>query len=523
MALVGAALLALAAWGIMKAVELREASAPVESTSYVPAQFKRLRDSPGHVNHGDANVPCRACHNLDGEEIRGPKQDACVGCHEGIETEIHEAARGQGNPGCQSCHLFTPGEANPAKSCLGCHSEVADAKGEPPRIGAHAGVACLTCHRQHETAAPTPGDCATSGCHDAVTSRHGDREGAGQCLQCHAVHEGAGRASQKCAACHSKSAHVTTLVPDSAIFEGGHDACTSCHSDHAFDKAAVKGCTDGCHTNVRSSVAKGAHTACASCHAPHNVKTATRSCSKGGCHAEVKHEHPQRQCTACHQPHSGDVARPCAGCHEEVAASAPHASELSCERCHSTHQARRSVQGAQLCVRCHGAQAREAQANAGHANCQFCHAASTGHDSSQPPRGCASCHAEQQRSAPKGHQPCKSCHVTHSGALRPRASDCASCHTRQARSHHGGATCGSCHRPHGPGGVAAPPSCTSCHTARLPGLHRIKDHGGGCGRCHTAHGATPAPTRAACLSCHKDKSNHEPTAKRCTGCHVFGE
>jgi nitrate reductase cytochrome c-type subunit len=42
-----------------------------------------------------------------------------------------------------------------------------------------------------------------------------------------------------------------------------------------------------------------------------------------------------------------------------------------------------------------------------------------------------------------------------------------------------------------------------------------------CTACHDIHEAKVRADRATCMTCHEDIANHEPDAKRCTGCHTF--
>jgi hypothetical protein len=76
--------------------------------------------------------------------------------------------------------------------------------------------------------------------------------------------------------------------------------------------------------------------------------------------------------------------------------------------------------------------------------------------------------------------------------------------------------CNNCHKPH----KFTPPECTTCH-ADIPSkaAHAVKQHQP-CTKCHDAHEAS-LPGRAQCLSCHTDRADHQPTAQRCQGCHLF--
>jgi hypothetical protein len=75
--------------------------------------------------------------------------------------------------------------------------------------------------------------------------------------------------------------------------------------------------------------------------------------------------------------------------------------------------------------------------------------------------------------------------------------------------------------------VSSQTRCTGCHnTGELPGLHQLRDvpQGEGhteCKTCHDIHEAKVRADRATCMTCHEDVADHEPDAKRCTGCHTF--
>lgn len=516
---------------------IHEADMPPLARTYIPSQFQTLRLSPGHVNHGQAKVECRNCHDLNGEEIHGPKIDVCVGCHENIATEVHEAKRSADKPGCLSCHTFVPGEFDPATACLTCHGENARFASLSP-VGAHQTVRCLTCHKQHEASAPVPNGCPD--CHEekAAETGHGNTklQGAQQCLQCHMLHEGASYAPDRCASCHGESDAEKKVDASKALFVKagkGHTVCVDCHTPHTFTRETVQPCTE-CHKDqkVLAEARVPAHRKCESCHTPHNVKAAAYACTNAACHKQATdHPAPENRCTSCHKPHPDAVVTAaafgehrvleCKRCHKESTEANPfHAAKLVCDDCHKPHEFSQKGKGAVLCKTCHEDKGKEVQPAKGHQDCLKCHAAAA-HAPKTPPKGCLDCHADQKRTAPEGHQDCKKCHVTHSGA-RKKESDCKKCHKEQAATRHGKKVeCSQCHRPHGPKGPAKPPACLSCHSLdKLPGLHSVEDHHK-CTECHEVHEKAPKAERANCTSCHKKMVTHEPKAKRCTGCHIF--
>ncbi len=498
--------------------------APIVSDAYIPEQFQHLRLSPGHVDHGDAGVPCRACHALQGLEIRAPKPDVCVGCHDDIATEVHEARKGAARPGCMSCHAFVPDALHPAEVCLRCHGELAlTTAAGAPHVGAHATAPCLSCHRQHESAAPAPRDCVD--CHEGVASGHGPSTLRAQdrCALCHRLHEGAAEAATRCATCHAEGQRA--LDPVKALIPG-HTLCTSCHADHAFTRQAATPCA-ACHDAVRVVASPDArpHRDCASCHDPHDVRRASTRCAD--CHKTIQHDHPAPagRCVSCHDPHDTGPPVSCDPCHQaQITPRRAHASDVPCTDCHRPHRFIQDKDAHGRCGGCHATQRREAAAAStpDHARCLSCHEGAA-HTPWADPTPCPVCHKPQLDSAPLGHYQCENCHVTHSGALKP-ASSCknASCHVPTAHKGHGKyLPCANCHRPHGPSGMPASPTCGACHTrSTLPGLHATPEHQR-CGACHQAHEPAPDASRAACIACHKDRARHEPAARRCSGCHVF--
>jgi len=550
---------------------LAAAAPPAISTIRVPQAWRSARESPGHLAHvDDAKVACRACHDLS-KALEPPPAGTCEGCHADVTTPMHASPLASAVD-CTGCHDFLGTRADSASpwSCLGCHREP---QGFAARaVRPHGDAPCGSCHRPHQSPALVPRDCGE--CHAEKETRHGGDAStmATSCTTCHSPHDMSADVASRCLGCHATGKPAIT---ERALV--GHETCTTCHAGHDFDKKGVDRCK-GCHdkqVTLASNTASG-HQRCQSCHAPHDPSH-PKACAS--CHPTVHPDHPASAggCLGCHPIHpksdsSGALARAsfpaskavaCATCHSREDG---HAAKQPCTGCHTPHQVVRS-QKSLACASCHGGPAKTV-AGTGHATCTTCHTKAA-HAPELAPATCATCHARQvtqtarvdhgghakcegchtggahaptaraacgdcheveAKTAPKGHAQCASCHAPHDGA---RAKTCVDCHKDRTRGHGDPARlgkgalaggCQSCHRPHGPDalGVASPPACARCHErARLPGLHANAKHAT-CTDCHDAHAPAPRADRATCTKCHTDRRDHEPTAKVCNGCHVFG-
>jgi hypothetical protein len=463
--------------------------------------------------------------------------------------------------------LAEPSEAGIGKKlawqCERCHGLET---GRAPDLVAHRFSECQNCHTPHGDRVATPPDCAQ--CHGQIELFHGAQAQTEQaCRGCHTqMHASKQLAVKLCRSCHAED----QKIPAQAVFEGGHDNCTSCHQAHQFDARQAQPCQT-CHSGkvtLASSKVKE-HAACGNCHRPHAVAQAAASCN--GCHKALANDHPPTpnasECGTCHRAHPvagvtladlahSSVSTPCGDCHQQfVHDGVTHAPDVACTACHKPH--RFSVKGhprgvcrqchadqnlltsitpghnecrtchtadvhqrrnpARMCADCHALQAKEAAA--GHAECRTCHEP---HSAARAVT-CESCHAAQRQSAPRGHQDCTSCHAPHSGSRQPTAT-CGSCHAAQSQGMHattpGG--CQDCHRAHGPGGQVSPPSCTSCHaTNKLEALHRVRAHQN-CQQCHSGHQKLVGDARENCLGCHEaQRKTHYPEAPSCSSCHLF--
>lgn len=475
--------------------------APIVATAaLVPDPYPELIDGMHRLHvQGDQQLACSDCHRQTGDTFDRPGPDSCLGCHDQSKTGGGAATMGMS---CLSCHDFQSIRGEP-RDCSACHS-----------VDGHSIQRCADCHSAHKTEGMMARDCTS--CHgDRSTPHGGPREHAAQvCLDCHDVHQpGAAAARASCRGCH-RSGRVQLALDE-------HEACTTCHRDHRFEKKAVARC-QRCHDETALGADRVAeHQACASCHRAHDPRRSARAAC-ASCHREAHTWHPNAggDCVGCHDIHPERAARPelartCSSCHVAAASDqAFHAGTTDCQSCHPPHGA--AAAPTRTCTGCHVRQVFQLTGHPGHSRCEGCH------EPHRPgrPVDCATCHTAQATTAPAGHADCSSCHEQHT---RGRRAACASCHAEKTATPHMAVVdgCLDCHRPHGPGGSPSPRNCQSCHDpTALPSLHRIEKHQS-CTDCHGVHQPT-VPGRDVCLACHTEQIDHEPAAATCNGCHPFG-
>ncbi len=472
-------------------VQAFEQGTPPVPTREVPASWRGSRLAPGHAVHVlNQGVKCDDCHDPTKATFDKPDPGVCSSCH--TEQTSHWHTGGAEAPtDCNDCHSFKAADDIQSRwDCVRCHGPFQTAA--LPGLSMHTSMGCENCHNPHRPVEETDKECES--CHEPVRVQHGKPAVSGSCIDCHGGHKLASEAAA-CMDCHATK---RPTVPATAVFGGGHDLCASCHEPHAFSKRTALNCTS-CHKNtvVLGQHKAQAHRKCSSCHDPHAVReSGDRTCA--ACHSRVKSTHPRvpnrGDCVSCHTPHpkrATQTALLCTHCHEEARLeTAFHSEKTACTDCHTPHGFDLDGLSEQvLCSRCHAEQVRLTAKNTDHETCASCHQGTL-----HAPSGvaaCGSCHGELLDESPKGHRDCTSCHEPHSGA------------------------------------VAAQTACTSCHKLQqLPGLHRVPNDTKSAGHtectaCHEMHVARVKADRATCMTCHKDIANHEPTAKRCTGCHTF--
>lgn len=388
---------------------------------------------------------------------------------------------------------------------------------------------CGRCHSPHGEESIAPKACI--GCHEDQATEHQttDDPGTGSCLACHRQHDAKANALARCAEYHAKN---EPRISAAAMFRGGHDACTTCHTPHEFSRRTVKACTS-CHANQLALAAKrvGAHRDCRNCHDQHDVKSnGQRSCKR--CHERVAPSHSKNargdDCLGCHPAHPARA---------EVASAA-----VACATCHTLAPGRprvsprRRLQRLPPRARVPGRQSTIAVSRLPLSARRTGEAGNRQHRPWRLRELSWRQAARAGRAADLRELPCRAgphgagrpCHVhrlsrANSGELKRRATTCVGCHADEKAGPHVKIQCGceNCHRPHSPNGAATPPSCVTCHErTQLPGVHQSTSHQT-CIECHQPHGPLPAG-RQLCLGCHADRRDHEPDATSCIDCHTFG-
>lgn len=477
---------------------------------------------PGDLStaHAKLEDDCAACHD---RSDRTRQTALCLDCHKDVAADVQRKS---------GLHGRLPNIA--AADCKACHGEHLGRKADIVKLapgafdhratdfrldGAHAAVACESCHAAGKRYREAPTSCGV--CHKTVD-----------------VHRGALGAN--CGSCHATSSwrsprfdHDTTKFP----LHGAHrdTACGACHAGARY---------------------KGTPVRCNACHAPDDVHRGSRGENCAECHTEsgwknsrfdhaketgfaLLGRHAQVDCTGCHRSgdFKDDLPRTCVGCHRAADAHATRFGEdcASChdnERwrgtpfdhalkgkfalvgahakldCHSCHTGRVATQKLPTdCAGCH--RGDDVHAGALKAGCDSCHGAESWHDDVRFDHdlgsfpllgmhvvvGCGQCHAS--RAYAGAARDCVSCHRgndVHQGSL---GRDCGACHSpngwklwdfdhnRQTKfaltGAHSALTCGECHkRPASQ--VKLPTDCAACH--RDNDIH-LGQFGTQCQRCHT--------------------------------------
>ena len=418
-------------------------------------------------------------------------EQACASCHD----DPHKGSLGNA---CASCHAQT--KWNPAPG-------FDHAKTGYALSGAHAKLACITCHATPAVNAGTDAKGAPRALWKPVP--HAD------CASCHRDPH-AGRFTGACARCHTTAGwkrmdtrgfdHDQTRYP----LRGAHVAvtCDDCHAaSHGGRRPPHDRCM-ACHREAHEATAaaelKGAD--CAVCHAVQGWTPSTWP--------RAKHQATAYPLEGAHRDAE------CRGCHTRAAAGSAEAAALGSSRV-------RLHPGHERCVPCHrdshGGRFSRGGARARAAECLACHT----FDTFRPSRFDARAHADSPFALEGAHRavPCQRCHEelaapAAASSLRGAAGR-ELAFTRERR------------------------ACADCHADPHGG--QLKDKGGACDRCHGIEAFVPAArfdhdrdavfplqgahARTPCAACHRATTagrdgervvRYRPTPTKCESCHTSG-
>jgi len=351
------------------------------------------------VHQGRLGTDCVACHNaFDWTQVLAEDFDHSLtrypltGKHASIPTceSCHAGGQLAGTPTqCVACHRQDDAHnGNFGLDCAACHATSGwqDATFDHNRTsfklsGAHAGVACESCHRGGVTAGTSSA-----------------------CVDCHLSDDAHnGRYGKDCAACHSPTRwqdanfdHATTGFK----LTGAHGslACTSCHLNGVYQGTA-RDCA-GCHLQDDAH-AGNFGTQCASCHDTSSWAHANFDHSQTGfpltgrhmnvpcssCHKNGVYQGTATACIACHKgddAHNGANGTNCGACHTTSgwgSSSFDHSQtafpltglhkNVTCTSCHTNGVYAGTPKN---CVSCH--QSDDAHGGAFGTNCAACHSTS---------------------------------------------------------------------------------------------------------------------------------------------------
>ncbi len=549
-------------------------------------------DDPNHVEN-QFNHDCAQCHSTTAWTPVNFDHSSTgfllTGAHSGLDcASCHAGGYAGTSPLCNSCHAAdynSTSDPNHALNtfpldCNQCHSTTAWVPADPrgynheltgfALTGAHATVACMSCHASGFTntsalcfschssefnGATDPNhvtnsfdhDCTT--CHSTIawepaTFDHNRTDfpltGAHAGLSCVGCHgNGYTNTSSECFSCHSGD-FASAGDPDHQQNNFDHD-CTGCHttsswSPSAFDHSATQFTLTGAHLTVD----------CISCHATGYAATPLDcfSCHQSEFNQVTEPNHAlqnfDHDCTSCHTTGAwkpatfdhGATEFPLTGAH----------SSLQCIACHAE-----SYTGLESnCVSCHRG-AYDSEPNPDHAlaefsvECQTCHSTTswmpanwdhtiTGFalTGAHTATDCQSCHIIMYEGTLSG---CYDCHQSnYASAAEPDHvannfdHNCATCHTTTAwepstfnhnttgfalTGAHAGLACLECHSS---GYANTSAACYSCHAGDFNGVadpnHVSNNFDHNCAACHTTTAWTPA------------YFDHSGTAFVLTGAHV---
>jgi hypothetical protein len=474
---------------------------------------------PGKVVAGHAKYE-QKCANCHVKFNKAAQDELCLDCHKEVALDVRtkHGYHGLLKPeACRSCH--TDHKGRDMKIVQFDEKSLDHMKTDFALAGAHARVACRTCHVAGKKYREAPAAC--DGCH-----RKDDK------------HKGA--LGPKCADCHTESSwkearfdHGKTRF--ALTFKHSGVACKDCHANNVFKDTATT-CV-GCHRKDDKQHRGRLGEKCDVCHVAkdwHDVeafqhdrdtkyalrgKHRTAKCES--CHtAAPAREKLPTGCLGCHKAddkHDGTLGPDCGDCHTERNwREAKYDHELSIFKLRGKH---RDVE----CKDCH----RDPKSFKGTAQiCIGCHRKDDTHKDRYGDK-CASCHVEKTwRDVVFRHDR----DTKYPLVGKHAQTKCDSCHAGHVYRDKLAAACNACHRKDDKHREQLGRQCEQCHdpvdwkkTVRfdhdksgfpLLGRHARVE----CKSCHS----TPAykDAKRDCVVCHEEKDAHKRTlGADCAACH----
>ncbi len=458
---------------------------------------------PGKVSnaHVKQEETCANCHDRSNKRTQS---SLCLDCHKDVAADVREhrgfhgrmpnATTGE----CRVCHTEHKGRE---EDIVKFNSAQFDHRQTNFALeGAHASLACASCHRKGEPLRKAASSCAT--CHKNDDAHKG--QFTQSCDQCHGTLSWAGGKFD-----HEKTEFKLT---------GAHASvsCGACHVGGRY-KQTPKSCS-GCHaTDDEHRGTRGPD--CGKCHVTQDWKRAKYDHLKET-GFELLGAHSQADCTACHRSgnYKDKIPKDCNGCHQ---ADDPHAGRfgVKCADCHDNKQW--PLQQYDHAGRHHFALEGAHEK----ISCYACHSARI--ETQKLPKDCASCHRSEDPHGGKLKGGCDSCHrvqswktgivFDHDLTNYPllglhRVASCAQCHASLAFT--GAQTkCVDCHAPDDvhKGGLGK--KCESCHSTNGWALWDF-DHG------KQAHfRLLGAHAKLKCADCHREVPGTDKMSQQCIACH----
>ena len=263
-------------------------------TAWKPATFDHNKTSFQLVG-AHVSVQCNSCHTNG--RFAGTPTD-CYSCHtqDFAKTTDPNHVQSQFSHDCVTCHSMTAWKPSTFN-----HSTTGFSL-----TGAHAAVACVTCHTNGRFAG-TPSDCYS--CHQADFTGTTDPNHV------------AGNFDHNCITCHSTTAwEPATFDHNKTNFKltGAHTQaqCAQCHAGGKFS-ATPTDCYS-CHQNDYNSTTDPNHasagfpTTCQTCH----TTTSWAGATFNHTWFPIKHGNSGGQCSTCHTNKNDYKVFQCIDCHE---------------------------------------------------------------------------------------------------------------------------------------------------------------------------------------------------------------